>query len=273
MKHSGPEKKLYTERAYTKKHALQLVPVSVWLERALDFHTDVVSLLLGECGELGTERRQVQSSDLLVQLLWQQINIICVAFVLLPVLQQVQLAKDLVGERARHHKGWVACGTAEVAQASGCKHDDSVAIRKDKSVNLGLNVVDLDSWETFKLNHFDLIVKVANVAHNGIIFHLLHGFQGDDLEVACGCNKDVNLADNLVNRCHLVALHACLQGTDRVALRNDDAGSCTLHGSGAALADITVAADHCTLAANHHISRAHDGVRKRVPAAVDIVEL
>merc|ERR1719401_191410 len=136
MKHSGPEKKLYTERAYTKKHALQLVPVSVWLERALDFHTNVVSLLLGECGELGTERRQVQSRNLLVQLLWQQINIILVALVLLPVLQKVQLTENLVGEGARHHKRWVACGTAEVAQASRCKHNDAVAIREDKSVNL-----------------------------------------------------------------------------------------------------------------------------------------
>merc|ERR1719401_3203736 len=133
MKHSGPEKKLYTESVHTQKHTLQLVSVSVWLKRALDFHPNVVSLLLGECGELGAERRQVQSSNLLVQLLWQQIHVILVALVLLPVLQKVQLAKDLVGEGARHHKGGVACGTAEVAQASRCKHDDAMPIREDKS--------------------------------------------------------------------------------------------------------------------------------------------
>merc|ERR1711865_1114770 len=225
MTRNALKKKLYTETSHMKEQALQLVPVSVWLERALHFHTNVVSLLLGECGELGTERRQVESCNLLVQVLWQQINIIFVALVLLPVLQKVQLTKDLVGEGARHHKGGVACGTAEVAQASRCKHDDAMPIWEDKSINLGLDVVNLDPWEAFKLNHFDLIVKVTNVANNGIILHLLHGFQGDDLEVACGCNKDVNLADNLVDGCHLEALHACLQGTDRVALRNHDTGS------------------------------------------------
>ena len=36
---------------------------------------------------------------------------------------------------------------------------------------------------------------------------------------------------------------------------------------------ITIIADRCTLIANHHISCTHDGVKKRVPAAIDIVEL
>merc|ERR1712078_63820 len=95
-KHNGREKNnVHGEGAY-KKETLQLVPVSVWLERALDFHTNVVSLLLGECGELGAKRRQVQSCDLLIELLWQQVHLIFVALVLLPVLQKVQLAENLV---------------------------------------------------------------------------------------------------------------------------------------------------------------------------------
>ena len=87
------------------------------------------------------------------------------------------------------------------------------------------------------------------------------------------CSKDANLADSLVNCCHLVARHARLQGKDRVAHRNPDAGSCVLQGGGAALAHTTIATDRYTYAANHRNSRMQDAVRKPVPAVVGIVKL
>ena len=55
--------------------------------------------------------------------------------------------------------------------------NDAVTIRKDNPVNLNLDDVDLELWGTLKLNHFDLIVKVADVSDNGIVLHLIHGFQ------------------------------------------------------------------------------------------------
>ena len=44
-----------------------LVAVRVRLERPLNRHADVVSLLLGELGEVGTQRWQVKSRHLLIQ--------------------------------------------------------------------------------------------------------------------------------------------------------------------------------------------------------------
>ena len=62
----------------------------------------------------------------------------------------------------------------------------------DRPVNLGLDVLNLDNGETFKLTQFELIVKATNAFDNGITLHLLHGFRSDDLEVAgCGTKMSV----------------------------------------------------------------------------------
>ena len=81
------------------------VSVGVWLVRTFNLHTNVVCLLFGQCCHLGTECSQVQTSNLLVQLLRQQVHLIgLVSLVLLGVLKQVKLCQHLVCERARHHE-------------------------------------------------------------------------------------------------------------------------------------------------------------------------
>merc|ERR1711982_297026 len=67
--------------------------------------------------------------------------------------------------------------------------------------------------------------------------------------------------------------HACLQSADGVDLGDEHACARTTEGEGAALADIAVAADESTLAADHHISGAHDAVGEGVAAAINVVEL
>merc|ERR1711920_628570 len=89
------------------------VPVGVALERTVGLHADVVGLLFCELRELSTESWKVQCSHFLVQLLGQQVDLVLVRLRPLPVLEQVKLRKDLVGERARHHEGWVAGGTTQ----------------------------------------------------------------------------------------------------------------------------------------------------------------
>merc|ERR1740138_1836215 len=261
--------------AYIKKqhNKLYSIPVCFRLERAFCRHTNVVSLLFGECCHLSTQGWQMQSGHLLIQCLGEQVNVVLVAFALLPVFQEVQLAQNLVGEGARHHEGWVACGATQVTQATRCKHDDAVAIWEDEAVHLGLDVIDLDACQAFKCIHLDLIVKVTNVAHDGVVLHLLHGLQADDLEVACGGNENVDFSDNGIGLGHLEDLHACLQGADGVDLSDHDTSACTAHGSSTALANITVPTDQSALAANHHISGTHDRIGQGVTAAVHVVEL
>merc|ERR1711972_1079600 len=114
-----------------------------------------------------------------------------------------------------------------------------MAIWEDIAVNLWLNVLDLDAGEPLQLSHLDLVVKMANVADDGIVLHLLHVLQSDDLEIACGGREDVDLSHHGLQRDNLETLHARLERTNRVNLSDQDSGSGSTHGKGTALTDIT----------------------------------
>merc|ERR1712004_127837 len=162
------------------------IPVGVALEWAVAFHADVVGLLPRELCELGAQCRQVQARNLLVKLLGQQVDFILVRLRLLPILQKVELRKHLVREGTRHHKGRVAGGTTEVQQATRCKHDHSMPIWEDKTIYLRLDVLHLNARETLEASHINLIVEVPDVTYDGVVLHLLHVLQCDDVEVAGG---------------------------------------------------------------------------------------
>merc|ERR1719149_485673 len=261
------------KKTHTKTAAkLHLISVGVTLVWASHRDTNVVGLLLRRHGQLGTEGRQMQAGNLLTQVLWQQVDIILVCLSCL-VLLEVDLCQDLVGERARHDERGMSCGATQVAQAAGCKHDDAVAIGERKAVHLWLDVLNLDAWEALKAIHVDLVVKVANVAHDGVVLHLLHVLQSDDLKVACAGNKDVHFTDDSFQGAHLKSLHASLQGANGIYLCDNHPCATAAHGKGAALTDITVASNQSTLATNHDIRGAHDGVWERVTATIDVVEL
>merc|ERR1719201_1855585 len=107
---------------------------------------------------------------------------------------------------------------------------------------------------------------VVNVAHDSVVLHLLHVLHHDDILVAGSRDEDVDLTNNVLNRGHLVALHASLERVDRIDLRHHDAGARALERRRAALADVTEAAHERALAAEHHIRSTHDAVRERVAA-------
>merc|ERR1712182_178670 len=103
--------------------------------------------------------------------------------------------------------------------------------------------------------------------------HFLHVLQRDDVIIARGRREDVDLADTRLDAHHLETLHAGLQRTDGVDLRDQHACARATHSEGTALANIAVAADQGALPADHHVRGAHDAVRQRVAAAIDVVEL
>ena len=97
----------------------------------------------------------------------------------------------LVGERARHDETGVSCGASQVEKTSLSQHNDTMAIREDEAVTLRLDVLPLDSLPLHETEHVNLIVKVTNVADNGIVLHLGHVGCHDDILVASGGHKDV----------------------------------------------------------------------------------
>merc|ERR1712025_989922 len=139
-----------------------LVTVVVTLERTIGAHADVVGLLLREHSQLGSQCREVQLRDLLVQLLRQQVDIVLVGLGLLPILQDVQLCQHLVCEGARHHKRRMPGSTAQVQEPTACQNDHTMPIWEDEAVHLRLDVLDLDAWEALDACHVDLVIEVAN---------------------------------------------------------------------------------------------------------------
>mmetsp|Transcript_70077 Transcript_70077/g.85990 ORF Transcript_70077/g.85990 Transcript_70077/m.85990 type:complete len:320 (-) Transcript_70077:295-1254(-) len=167
----------------------------------------------------------------------------------------------------------MASGAAKVHQSARGQDNHTVAIREHKSIHLWLDVLNLDAGEVLQVLHGNLVIEVANVTHNGVVLHLLHVIQGDDLEVASGGSENVNLSHAFLDSHHLEALHACLQSADGIDLRDQDTGTSTPHGKGTALSDISVACHKGTLATNHHIGGTHDAVWQGVAATIDVVEL
>merc|ERR1712066_362770 len=250
-----------------------LIAVCVRLEGTVALDTDVVRLFLGERGHLRSKRRQMQIGDLLVEVLRQQVHLILVGLGLLPILQQVKLRKHLIGERTRHHERGVSSGAPQVHQAASSKDDDAMPVREDEAVDLRFNVLYLDSGEALESSHVDLVVKVPDVADDGIVLHVLHVGKGDDVEVASCRSEDVDLPHNILHANHLKALHASLQRADGVDLSDQDTGASSPQGVSTSLAHIAIAAHQCPLAADHNICGTHDAIWEGMPASVHVVEL
>ena len=250
-----------------------LVAVTVGLEGALLGDVDVVSLLLGQDGELGVELVEVEAGHHFVEVLGEVVHLAALVLTRVALGPESDLGESLAGEGVGHHEGRVASGAAKVEQAALGEDDDSVAVGEDVAVALGLDLDALDAFEGGEASHVDFVVEVTDVADDGVVLHLSHVLGHDDVLVAGGGDEDVDLAHDIVEADDLEALHARLQGADGVDLRNVDDGALGTHGHGATFADVAVAADKGLLAGEHDVSGAHDAVGEGVLAAVQVVEL
>ncbi len=150
------------------------------------------------------------------------------------------------------------------------QQNDALAVGENHMIDLRLDVVP---GVLLERRHFDFIVEMPDVAHDGLILHALHVIVGDDMKVAGGRDEDIGLVRGVVHGHHAIAFHRGLQRADRI-----DLGHPHLRGQRAqrlrrALAHIAVAADHGHLARDHHVGGALDGVHQGFAAAVQIVEL
>lgn len=126
--------------------ALSSVSVAGVLEGSVHLHVDVVGLLFGEHGQLGSEGWEMEGGDLFVELLWQNVDFADFVFAGVSVLPEVNLSQNLVGEGAGHHEGWVSSSASEVKESSLSEDDDSVSVWELEPVDLWLDLDLLDSW-------------------------------------------------------------------------------------------------------------------------------
>ena len=59
---------------------------------------------------------------------------------------------------------------------------------------------------------------MTNVPDDRFVLHPSHVVDGDDVKVACCCDEEIGFCNHIFERCNFVALHCCLERTDRVDL-------------------------------------------------------
>lgn len=129
------------------------IDILVGLERTLDVQAQVLSLDVGELGELCIDVSQVQGSDFLVQNFGEDIDAdgklfrlgkgnIFLAKGSIFSLVQHDLGKNLVAEGARHDERGVTSGTSKVDKTALGEKDDVTAVGQKEAVDLRLDVLD-----------------------------------------------------------------------------------------------------------------------------------
>lgn len=121
------------------------------------------------------------------------------------------------------------------------------------SVALWLDIDSSDTWVVLKTFHVDFVIEVTNVSNDGVVLHLGHMFNHDDVLVTSASNEDISNANNTLESLYLKTFHACLEGTDWVNFGNNNSSSAGLHGSSATFTDITISADDNSFTSNHNM--------------------
>lgn len=145
----------------------------VALEGTLNGEAEVLSLDLGEGAQLDLAVSKVETGNLLIEDLGEDVDAdvelaglaeldVLLAPGSVVALVQHDLSKDLVGERAGHDEGRVASGTAKVDQTTLSKEDDVAARGHLEAVDLRLDVLDR-LGVGLEPGDVDLDIEVTNV--------------------------------------------------------------------------------------------------------------
>src|SRR4029077_17324965 len=113
----------------------------------------------------------------------------------------------------------------------------------------------LDSFGRVQCLDLNFIIKVADVRHDGLVFHPLDMFELDHIAVAGSGNVDITAAKSVFNGGHFVTFHRGLQRIDRIDLGDDDARTLAAERLRTTFADIAVTANYRHFACNHDIER------------------
>ena len=262
---------------------MQGMSIHIALEGTLDVQTEVVGLDRGKLGQLGVDVLQVKTGNLLVEDLGQDVDTdgllargteldVLLAEDSILSLEEGDLSKDLVGERAGHDEGRVTSGTSEVNQTTLSQQDDVTAVRHEVTVNLGLDVLD-GLGVGLEPGNVDLNVEMTNVADNGVVAHDIEVSTGQDVTATSGGDEDLTLRSSLLHGGDLVTLNSSLEGVDGVNLGDKDVSTHAAEGVGATLTDVTVTGNDTDLTGNHDIGSTLDTVNERLTATVQVVEL
>ena len=99
----------------------------------------------------------------------------------------------------------------------------------------------------------DFVVEVTDVCDHGLIFHLGHMLDCDDIQISRGGDVNIRSSKSVLDGCDLKSLHSGLESIDRIDFGHDHAGSLASQGLGGAFSDIAISAHHGHFAGDHYI--------------------
>src|SRR5215213_7158459 len=121
----------------------------------------------------------------------------------------------------------MAGGATEVHEAAFGEHEDFVAVIEGVLVDLRFDVGPLHALGGVEEVDLNLVVEVADVTNDGLVLHLRHVIEGDDVDVPSGGDVDVAAAECVFDGGDFVAFHRGLERVDRINLSYDNARALT----------------------------------------------
>ena len=113
----------------------------------------------------------MEARNLFVQIFWQDVN---GGFVEGAIFPQVEGGEGLVGEARAHDEAGMAGGASQIDEAAFGQEIELAPVGEDIFVELGLDVDQANSGVGVQLIDLDFIIEMADVGHDGLIFHLSH---------------------------------------------------------------------------------------------------
>ena len=86
-------------------------------------------------------------------------------------------------------------------------------------IDLGLDFFPATARERSNIN---LIIKMADVANDGLIFHFCHVIVGDHIFISGGRYKNISLVGGVLHRDNTIAFHCSLQRADGIDFSDPD---------------------------------------------------
>ena len=72
----------------------------------------------------------------------------------------------------------------------------------------------------FNTGDIDLVVEMADIANDGLVFHFRHVVVGDDVEIARRRDENISFVRGVVHGHDAIAFHRRLQRADRIDFRD-----------------------------------------------------
>ena len=167
------------------------------LVRPFQRDSQIVGLLLGQFGEFHADFFQMQSRHFFIQFFRQAID---PHFVAVFVLPQVELREDLIGEAVAHHETRMAFRATEIHEPALGEQVNAFVAGQIVAVHLRLDVHARHAFRVLQPVHLNLVVEVADVAHDGLVLHLEDVVERDDVAIARGRHVDVADAQRVFER-------------------------------------------------------------------------